>query len=124
MTEKNEHAANANKEIMMNGRRFQINEYGEVVALDGKDVPAKSEQKDGIEKEYANLDYLINNHPDRLEDVEAARARRDKLEKDLGIDTQKSAAAFSKAKEKLRARINQKNNISLADIISHQKQND
>lgn len=127
MAEQNDSLPHMDKDGIMtysDGRRFQINDAGEIIALDGKDMSVKSEVDAAKDTEYGNLDYLINNHPDRLDDVDAARAQRDRLEKEMGIDSKKSAAAFAKAREKLRARINQKNNPGLIDIMGQQKQND
>lgn len=108
------------------GRRFQINDMGEVVALDGKDVSITSEKDKDRDQEYANIDYLINNHPDRLKDIDAARARRSEMEQEMGIDSGKSADALRKATEKLRARMNQKTktNTGMVDVINQQKQYD
>ena len=110
--------------IAPDGTRFQINANGEIVLLDGEMPRKKSEAEAARDAEYSELEYLINNHPDRLKDVDAARARRTKLEEEMGIDSKKSADAFAKAREKLRARINQKNNSDLLNIISQKKQND
>ena len=127
MAEQNEALPHMDKDGIMtypDGRRFKINDAGEIVALDGKDIPVKSETEAAKDAEYGNLDYLINNHPDRLNDVDAARAQRASMQEKMGIDSKKSAAAFAKAREKLRARIIQKNNPGLMDIISKQRQND
>lgn len=99
------------------GTRFQINANGEIVLLDGEMPFKKSEAEAARDAEHAELDYLINSHPDRLKDVDAARARRAKLEKEMGIDPKKSADALAKGRERLRARI-------ISQEISQQKQND
>lgn len=99
------------------GTRFRVNDDGSVTNLNGKSCIEKSEAEAARNAEHAELDYLINAHPDRLKDVDAARARRAKLEKEMGIDPKKSADALAKGRERLRARI-------ISQEISQQKQND
>lgn len=90
--------------IIINGRRMRIEPSGEITALDGKDLVSKgTPEEQAKQSEQANLDYLLNNHPDRLDDADAARARRDELNKELGINH--DDAALADKKKQLRAGI-------------------
>ncbi|MDE6250939.1 MAG: hypothetical protein K2M34_04910 [Alphaproteobacteria bacterium] len=105
--------------FVVNGRRMRIEPSGEITALDGMDV---SGSRTAAEKEQANLDYLINNHPDRLEDADAARTRRDELNKELGIDS--NDAVLADKRKQLRAGIlNAQMRAKMFDV-TQQKQND
>lgn len=79
--------------IVINGRRMRIEPSGEITALDGNGVSVPSS---AAEQEQSDLDYLINNHPDRLADIDAARTRRDALNKELGFDNNPTALADKK----------------------------
>lgn len=102
----------------VNGRRMRIEPSGEVTALDGMDVATQS----AADKEHANLDYLINNHPDRLDDVDAAHERRTQLNKEIGNDSDDNMVADKKAKLRAaRLKIQLKAGI---DFMAQSKQND
>lgn len=83
----------------IDGRRVRINDDGSITALDGKDVATQT----AADQEHADLDYFINNHPDRLDDVDAARACRDELNTELGIDN--TPTALADKRKQLRAGI-------------------
>lgn len=103
-----------------------VNPDGSITMLNGENAVNKTPQQAAMDKEHSELDYLINSHPDRLADVDAARARRDELANDMGIDAKKSGRAFDDARARLRAKIlaQQKSGPNIADIVKQQKQND
>lgn len=104
--------------VVINGRRIRVNADGSLTDLDGKDIATQSV----ADQEHANLDYLINSHPDRLADVDAARARRDELNKEIGNNSDDNVLADKKAKlraAKLKIQLN-----AGINIMAQQKQND
>ncbi len=65
----------------MTRQDFKINEFGEIVRKNPVDKPKTVEQQE--EQEYSNLEYLVNNHPDRLKDGDRERFEflKNKLQK-------------------------------------------
>lgn len=110
---------------MKPGKDFIINEDVSITWHQPR-APRQTPEMAALDKEYADLDYLLNNHPDRLSDVDKARKRRAELEKILGIDSQKSASALTAAQNKMRAKImaQQKSGPRISDIIAQSKQHD
>lgn len=105
--------------IIINGRRMRILPTGEITALDSMNIVEPSNL---AVKELSELDYLINNHPDRLDDVDAARARLAQLRKEVG-DSSDAKCVTDKIAQLRAARLKAKMRANMLDT-TNAKQND
>jgi len=105
--------------VIIDGRRARINADGSFTVLEGEPI---GKEPTAADNEHANLDYLINSHPDRLADVDAARARRAELNKEIGNDS--DANEVNKTKEKFRAGKLKLQLQARMNIMAQSKQND
>ncbi len=101
---------------------FYINESGEIVRKNYDNQPKTQRQIE--EQEYTHLQYLINNHPDRLK--EGDRERFEYLHKKLEMpDPERSGNALKMKMAQLKMQARMKEKPSLAEILQHtKKQND
>ena len=86
-------------------KNFTINEYGEIVSLNGQSLAPEDTPERKLEAEYSQLEYEIFSHPDRFtpDELAAKKARYAELEKQLGIT--KKVDALKAGKDILKKRI-------------------
>lgn len=81
------------------GKDFIINEYGEIVRMNGaaEKTPVDLE-KDALDKEYSQLYYEIFSHPERFSprELDIKKERYAELEKKLGYEKKTNALKAGK----------------------------
>lgn len=107
------------------GKDYTVNEFGEIVHLNGDDTKNKS-AGDELFNEHAQLEYEIFSHPDRFspEELEQKKARYAELSNQLGLNKR---MACKNATLELRKKLMQQQNKQLSpeQIISlQQREND
>ena len=90
---------------MQKGKDFIINEFGEIVSLNGQSIVPEDTPERKLQAEYSQLEYEIFSHPDRFtpDELAAKKARYAELEKQLGIT--KKVDALKAGKEMLKKRM-------------------
>ncbi len=78
---------------------FCINEYGEIIRKNPVDRPKTIKEQE--EHEYSRLEYLINNHPDRLKDGDRERFEvfKTKLQKGVEVNVIDAAKKLMQQKK-------------------------
>ena len=109
------------------GKDFIINEFGEIVMLNGKSMTAEETPEHKLQAEHSQLEYEIFSHPDRFTDAELAakKARYDEIKKTLGMTKKVDALAMGKAiLQKRMTAMRGQENASSANMLNIAAQKD
>ena len=102
---------------MKQGKDFIINEFGEVVSLNGNSLAPKETPERKLQSERSQLEYEIFSHPERMtpDELAAKKARFEELNNILGI---KKIDTLAAGKDMLKKR------LAAMNMAARAKEND